>query len=108
MEKILAVVKTIGATCGGVETALISCGDNENGIYGVLAIVVNVLTAAVGVAAVIGIVIAGVQYMTSSGDPATMTKAKNRIVQVVIGLVAWGLMWAFLEWLLPGGVLNGN
>lgn len=100
MEKLLMIAKAMGAECEGYSTALLPCTD----IYGILAIVLNVLTAAVGVAAVIGIVIAGIQYMSSSGDPATMTKAKNRIVQVVIGLVAWGLMWAFLNWLIPGGL----
>lgn len=104
MEGFFSVLTSFGGTCGGVNTALINCS-GENGIYDILAIVINILTAAVGVAAVVGIVIAGIQYMTSSGDPATMTKAKNRIVQVVIGLFAWGSMWALLEWLIPGGVL---
>ena len=98
----LVVMKAMGeAEC--VETALFGC--YSGGIYGILAIAINILTFGVATAGVLGIVIAGVQYMTSSGDPATMTKAKNRIVQVAIGLAAWGLMWGLLEWLIPGGVL---
>lgn len=80
-------------------------GKDGEGIFNILAIVLNVLTAGVGVAGVLGIVISGIQYMTASGNEAQMTKAKNRIVQVVIGLVMYGLFWALLEWLLPGGVL---
>ena len=100
------ILTIMAANCGGVDTALINCGANENGIYAILALVINILTYGVGAAGVLGIVISGIQYMSSSGDPATMTKAKNRLVQVIIGLLCWGLLWAFLEWLIPGGVLN--
>lgn len=78
--------------------------DSENGIYVVLSIVLDVLMAGVGVAAVIGIAISGVQYLTAGGNEAQMVKAKNRIIQVVIGLVIWALMWAGLNWLVPGGL----
>lgn len=85
------------------------CSNNEelgkkNGIYIVLSIVLDVLMAGVGVAAVIGIAISGVQYLTAGGNEAQMVKAKNRIIQVVIGLVIWALMWAGLNWLVPGGL----
>ena len=78
--------------------------DSQNGIYVVLSIVLDVLMAGVGVAAVIGIAISGVQYLTAGGNEAQMVKAKNRIIQVVIGLVIWALMWAGLNWLVPGGL----
>lgn len=101
----LDVLKVFAAeTCeGGVQTALFGC--YKDGIWGILAIVLNVLLIGIGVAAVVGIIISGIQYSTSSGDPAQMTKAKNRLVQIIIGLVAFGLMWAFLQWLIPGGIL---
>ncbi|MBQ3274956.1 hypothetical protein IJH46_00845 [Candidatus Saccharibacteria bacterium] len=95
-------------SCGGVNTSLINCS-SENGqgepIFELLAIVLNILTYGVAAAGVLGIVISGIQYMTASGNEAQMTKAKNRIVQVVIGLLCYGLLWTFLEWLIPGGVL---
>ncbi|MBR3256874.1 hypothetical protein IKG02_01115 [Candidatus Saccharibacteria bacterium] len=96
--------------CAGVETSLINCDVAEDdkeggGIFYILSIVLNILTFGVGAAGVLGIVISGVQYMSASGNEVQMTKAKNRIVQVVIGLVAYGLFWAVLEWLIPGGIL---
>ncbi len=106
MNTILSVLTVLGEETECVKTAILGSGGQYcGGIYGVLAVAINILTYGIATAGVIGIVIAGVQYITSSGDPATMTRAKNRIVQVVIGLVVWGLMWAFLEWLIPGGVL---
>ncbi|MBQ7802301.1 hypothetical protein IJ380_00310 [Candidatus Saccharibacteria bacterium] len=106
---VLAIdVPVFAASCGGINTSLINCG-SETGhgeeIYEILALILNVLTYGVAAAGVLGIVISGIQYMTASGNEAQMTKAKNRIVQVVIGLFAYGLLWVFLEWLIPGGVI---
>lgn len=97
------------ADCGdGVETTLLGengCYDAKGkGVYGLLGTVIDVFVILVGVLGVIGIVISGIQYLTSGGDVGKMTKAKNRLLQVVIGLIAFGLMSAFLEFLVPGGI----
>ena len=94
------------ASCGGVETSIINC-EEENGINGLLHIVINVMTGLIGVLAVAGMVYAGIQYQTSAGDAAAMAKAKNRIIQIVIGLIVFALMWAVLDVLIPGGILAG-
>jgi type IV secretory pathway VirB2 component (pilin) len=56
----------------------------------------------VGVLAVIGIVIVGIQYMTAGGNEEQTRKAKRRLFEIVIGIVAYILMYALLKWLLPG------
>lgn len=92
-----------------VKTAIIGggqyCDTDGSGIYKILNIVVNVLMAGVGVLGTVGIIIAGVQYMTSAGNEAQMAKAKKRIGEVVLGLIVFGVMWTVLQWLLPGGIL---
>jgi hypothetical protein len=71
-----------------------------------LRIVLQIMTAGVGVAAVGGIVYAAVLY-TSAGDAADQVKkAKTIITDVVIGLVAYALMFLLLNWLIPGGVFT--
>ena len=109
--------KAFAEDCGenGVQTAIIhsdgstECYVDENkdggGIYKILTIVVNILTIGVGVLGTLGIVIAGTQYLTSSGNDQQMAKAKKRIGEVVIGLIVYGVMWVVLQWLIPGGVL---
>lgn len=62
------------------------------------------LSALVGVIAVIAIIISGIQYTSSADDPATVSKAKSRILNVIIGLVAYIFLFAFLEYLVPGGI----
>lgn len=100
------VISLFAASCGGVNTTIINCNNTENGIYAVLAVAINILTILIGAGGVIGIIISGIQYMTASGDPAVVTKAKRRIVEILIGLAAFSVLWAFLEWLIPGGVLH--
>ena len=100
----VAMAAAKGKNC--VQTTLWGevCEDETgSGIYKVLQSVVDVLTAGVGVAAVIGVIIAGIQYMTAAGNEAQMAKSKSRIIQIVIGLLLWALMWAGLQWLIPGG-----
>jgi hypothetical protein len=81
---------------------------NGQGIYQILAMVVTILTYGVGTLGVVGLVITGIQYMTSSGDVSRQTKAKKRIIEIVIGLVAYALAWSLLNWLLPGGLFNDD
>jgi hypothetical protein len=63
------------------------------------------LSALVGVVAVISIIMAGIQYASSADDPGTVTKAKQRIFNTIIGLVAYAFLFAFLNYLVPGGIL---
>ena len=95
----------MAAKCGGAETSLIECGETaENGIDSLLLLAVRVLVILIGVLGVIGVVISGIQYLTAGGNEAQVTKAKNRLLNVVIGLIAYGLMSMFLNWLVPGGI----
>ncbi len=48
--------------------------------------IVNILSAVVGVIAVVMIIIAGLRYASSAGDPEAAKGAKNTILYAVIGL----------------------
>lgn len=78
--------------------------DDGDGIYFILDVIVNILVYGVGVAGIIGLVICGIQYMTSQGDVAKMKQVKIRIVEIVIGLVLYAFLYALLNWLIPGGL----
>ena len=96
--------RAFATECGGVETSVIECENGSNGVWTMLTIILNVLTAGVGVLGVLGIIIAGLQYSASAGDPMMMAKAKKRIVEVVIGLATYGVMYVVVLWLIPGGI----
>lgn len=74
-------------------------------IEDILNMVLVVVTTGVGIAAVGSIVFAGVLYITARDNAAQVSKAKTMITNTIIGIIAYILMWAFLEWIIPGGIL---
>jgi hypothetical protein len=74
-------------------------------IMNALSIILNVLSGFVGLAAVIMLIVAGIQYSASNGDAAGVKAAKTKIGNVLLGLVAYIFLYAFLQWLIPGGIL---
>ena len=65
---------------------------------------VDFLAAGVGIVVVGVIIVGGIQYMTSGDNPTALTAAKQRITNGLIALVAFLFTFAFLEWLIPGGI----
>ncbi len=66
------------------------CASSAGGESKLINTVSNVLMAIygiVGVLAVVMIVVGGVKYMTSQGDPGKIQSAKNTIMYSIIGLV---------------------
>lgn len=85
------------------------CGPNTTGkcqnfVEKYINPVVTLLTVIIGVAAAISIVVAGIQYGSAGSDPGKVQKAKERIGQTLLGLVAYILLFAFLNYLVPGGL----
>lgn len=80
---------------------LTGCANDDNPISCVIQLVVNILSVLVGVVGIIGIVIVGIQYMTAGGNEEKTRKAKRRLFEIVIGMVAYALIAVALNWLLP-------
>jgi hypothetical protein len=78
--------------------------DNDCGIVKYLVIFINVLSALVGIVVVIMITIGGIQYSASRDNPQATAAAKQRILNAILALVAFLFMFAFLQWLVPGGI----
>ena len=62
--------------------------------------VVNIVLSVLGIIAVIVIIIGGFTYMTSAGDAAKLTKAKNTILYGIVGLVIALLAYAIVNFVL--------
>src|SRR6266702_568806 len=56
-------------------------------VSGIVTTTINILSLAVGIIAVIMLIVGGFKYITSGGDSGKVTSAKNSIVYAVIGLV---------------------
>jgi len=89
------------------DTAILPCSTGgKDGVWGLLLLAINILTAGVGVAAVGGVVYGSILYTTAGGSLDQTKQAKQIIYNVVIGLVAFALMYSFLNFLIPGGAFN--
>jgi hypothetical protein len=102
------------AACGGAkDTSIINCPQGaggatakDNGVWGILIIALNIMTAGVGILAVGGIVYGAILY-ASAGDNASQTKQAIELIRnVVIGVISFGLMYMVLNFLIPGGIFS--
>lgn len=85
------------------------CDDSSgNGVFEILNLVLNIMTAGIGILATIGLIVVGIQWMTAKDKEDQIVKAKSRLTNIVLGIVVWGVLWLFLSWLIPGGVINTN
>lgn len=62
--------------------------------------IINVVIGVIGFVAVVVIILGGVSYMTSAGDPGKVTKAKNTILYGVVGLIVALLAFAIVNFIL--------
>lgn len=74
-------------------------GDSR-GLMEVLQVIINVVLGVIAFIAVVMIIMGGIQYTTSSGDTAKVTKAKNTILYGVIGLVIALLAFAIVNFVI--------
>ena len=101
-------------SCGGTPTAIVHCdqtggsnsGTENSGVWGVLLLAINILTAGVGIAAVGGIIYGSILYTSAGGSQEQVKKAMGIITNVVIGVIAYALMFSGLNFLIPGGIFN--
>jgi len=106
------ILKEGQSCCAGIVTSVLSCtgGTEETtdiqqtGLWRLLLLIINILTAGIGVMAVGGIVYGSVLYTSSGGSADQAKKGMEIITNVVIGLVAYALMYSFLNFIIPGGL----
>jgi hypothetical protein len=60
----------------------------------------NLAYFVMAIIAVIVIIVAGIMYATSSGDSASVTKAKNMILYSVVGIVVILAAWAITNFVI--------
>ena len=87
--------------CGTANT-----GGTTGGVFELLKWILRIMIGVVGIAAVGGMIWSGILYLTASDNTAQVKQAKTVIVDVVIGLIAFALMFLIINWLIPGGVLK--
>lgn len=78
----------------------------DNGIVKIINTAIALIAGVAGVA-ITGMMIAGgIRYSSAGGDPSAVGKAKKMISNAIIALIAFIFLGAFLEWLVPGGLIR--
>jgi hypothetical protein len=71
-----------------------------------LKMVLKFLSAGVGVVILLMLTIAGIQYITASGQPEQVKAAKTRITNAITGLVLFLIAFAVLNLIIPGSIFG--
>ena len=103
----LALTRPAVMAADNCDTAILNSdwcepGDDGQGIQQILELVVNILSMGVGVLAILGIMICGFMYATAGGDEGKVKTAKTRILEIVIGLIVYALLYWGMTFLIPG------
>ena len=105
--------------CPGTQTAVpdlsqcttgdnaINSESNSQDLISVVNTIINVIIGVIGFVAVIVIILGGVSYTTSAGDPGKVKKAKDTIMYGIVGLVIALLAFAIVNFVLSSILGNG-
>jgi hypothetical protein len=87
--------------CGGV-TAVAggNCSSGAGSLNTAIKAAINILSAIVGIAAVIVIIISGLRFITANGDASSVATARNGIIYAVAGLIIVALSQAIVHFVL--------
>ena len=72
-------------------------GEGSNQLVPVIQGILNAIIAVSGIVAVVYVVIGGITYMTSAGDPGKVKKARDTILYAVIGLAVCALAFVIVN-----------
>ena len=76
------------------------CSGGSDDLPDVIVSILNVIIGVAGFISVIWIIIGGVNYMTSSGDPNKTKKARDTILYACIGLIICVLSFAIVNFVI--------
>lgn len=95
-----------------------ACNNNSSSVacqkgdvYDVIQNIINILLSVVGVIGVVMVIIGGLRFTTSAGNPDAIKVAKNTILYAIIGIVVSFSAWALVTFVidrLQTGTKNNN
>lgn len=69
---------------------------------------INLLSLCFGLVAIVSLIVGGIQYSASGADPQKTSKAKQRFFNTIAAIIIYFFMYAFLQFLVPGGLFKAN
>lgn len=102
------------STCANVKTSYFSCPDGskdpdtleQTDFWQFMLTVINIIILLIGLVAIGAIVYGAILYASAADNNSQIDKAKTIIRDTIIGLVAFMAMYAFAQYLIPGGMFS--
>ena len=76
------------------------CNGNTNELQSAITNILSAIIGVVGLISVVYIIIGGIQYMSSTGDPGKIEKAKKTILYACIGLIISALAFVIVNFVI--------
>lgn len=67
---------------------------------------ITLLSIIFGLIAALSLIMGGIQYTASAGDPQKASLAKKRISMTIIAFITYAFLYAFIQFLVPGGAFK--
>lgn len=67
---------------------------------------INIVSVIFGLIVAGSIIVGGIAFSASEGDPQKAAAAKTRITNSILALVAYMFFYTFLQFIIPGGVFK--
>ena len=84
------------------------CPAGSNNIIIIVLTLFNWLSVGVLIAVIIGLIIGGIMYSTAQGNAEQAKKGTKQMTSALLALGLYFIMWALLNFLVPGGVFNNQ
>lgn len=82
------------------------CGSDHNGITDLIFAIIRFLSDGVGLVIIASIIVGGIQFISSRGDPGATQAAIKRLTSSVTALVIFIFAYAILNYVIPNGFLK--
>lgn len=92
-----------GNSCSTTPSGSGYCDGNRNGIEDLLFAIIRFLSDGVGLIVIASIIVGGIQYITSRGDPNATNAAIKRLTSAVVALLVYIFAYAILNYVIPVG-----
>ncbi len=79
------------------------CGSPHSAVVDILFAIIRFLSDGIGLILIASLIIAGIQYTTSQGDPGQLKKASERIRGTATALILFIFAYALLNYIIPNG-----
>ena len=92
--------------CAVLPSEICSKAEDSEAIFALLNFFLTILVALVGIVAIGMFIWAGVLYASGDANSNRVAQAKTIMTNTTVGIIAFGLMYLALNWLIPGGIFD--